>query len=60
MTEPNVVLVGGLGKTGRRLLERLRSRGIAARAASRGTEPRSTGPSAPPGVRRSPARRQPT
>jgi uncharacterized protein YbjT (DUF2867 family) len=31
---------GGLGKTGRRVLDRLAARGIAARAASRSTNPR--------------------
>ena len=34
-----IVLVGGLGKTGGRVRERLAARGIAARPASRGTSP---------------------
>lgn len=39
MPDPRIVLVGGRGKTGGRLLARLSARGIAARPASRGTEP---------------------
>src|SRR6478735_4043285 len=38
MTEPAIVLVGGLGKTGRRVAERLAARGIVSRAASRSTD----------------------
>ena len=39
MTPSPIVLVGGLGKTGARVRERLAARGIAARPASRGTSP---------------------
>lgn len=39
MTHP-IVIAGGLGKTGRRVLDLLAARGIAARPASRGTTPR--------------------
>ena len=39
MTEAAVVLVGGLGKTGRRTAARLAARDIATRAASRSTDP---------------------
>ena len=40
MTDEVIFIVGGLGKTGRRVLRRLAARGIAARAVSRGTSPR--------------------
>lgn len=39
MTAQPIVLVGGLGKTGARVRDRLAARGIATRAASRGTTP---------------------
>ncbi len=39
MTDRPIVLVGGLGKTGARIRDRLAARGIATRAASRGTAP---------------------
>jgi uncharacterized protein YbjT (DUF2867 family) len=39
MSDRAIVLVGGLGKTGRRIRDRLAARGIAARAASRSTSP---------------------
>jgi uncharacterized protein YbjT (DUF2867 family) len=39
MTDQPIVIVGGLGKTGVRVRDRLAARGIATRAASRGTRP---------------------
>ena len=39
MTHPAIVLIGGLGKTGGRIRDRLAARGIATRAASRSTSP---------------------
>ena len=38
-SERLTLVLGGTGKTGRRVLERLRSRGVLARAASRAGDP---------------------
>lgn len=55
---PQILLVGGTGKTGRRIAERLRQRGVAARVASRSSATRldwedaTTWPAALAGIRR--------
>lgn len=38
-TEDNILVLGGTGKTGRRIAERLASRGVRTRVASRGADP---------------------
>jgi nucleoside-diphosphate-sugar epimerase len=39
MTDGPILVLGGTGKTGRRIVERLRARGVAVRVGSRSAEP---------------------
>jgi nucleoside-diphosphate-sugar epimerase len=47
------LVLGGTGKTGRRVVERLQARGMPVRVGSRSGEPPSTGTTKPPGRPRS-------